>query len=573
MLFRNILSLTLMALSLNNIAAREVNVTILETTDMHGNFFPRDFINARSADGSLARVATLVDSLRSRHSNIVLLDNGDILQGQPTAYYYNFVDTATSHPVARMLNFLGYDAASIGNHDVETGHDVYDRYRTALGTTSLLGANVIDTATGQPYLTPYTVVERDGLRIAILGMLTPSIPAWLPENLWSGLRFDDMVATASHWIPIIREKEQPHIIVGLFHSGKDSSVITGGMMENASLEVASKVPGFDVIFFGHDHKPHADYTDGVAVINPGAHAAAVGAADITVTLDADGNVTAKSVTPRVIPVTQLEPDERFKNEFSTEMKTISDFVDRRVAESTDTLSLRDAYFGPSSFMTLIHDLQLAISGADISFAAPLTMDATITAGPVRINDMFKLYKYENLLYTIRLSGREIKDYLEESYDKWIQTMTSPDDHLLRFASSGDAAKGDYARLKNPSYNFDSAAGIVYTVDVTRPRGERITIISMADGTPFDADKDYKVAVNSYRANGGGDLLTRGAGIPLNQLKSRILTATDKDLRFYLMKEIERRGVIEPRVDSCWKFIPEQIAAPAALRDRAILFGR
>ena len=151
MLFRNILSLTLMALSLNNIAAREVNVTILETTDMHGNFFPRDFINARSADGSLARVATLVDSLRSRHSNIVLLDNGDILQGQPTAYYYNFVDTATSHPVARMLNFLGYDAASIGNHDVETGHDVYDRYRTALGTTSLLGANVIDTATGQPY--------------------------------------------------------------------------------------------------------------------------------------------------------------------------------------------------------------------------------------------------------------------------------------------------------------------------------------------------------------------------------------------------------------------------------------
>ncbi|MDE5786899.1 MAG: metallophosphoesterase, partial [Duncaniella sp.] len=169
-----------MALSLNNIAAREVTVSLLETTDMHGNFFPRDFINARQASGSLARVSTLVDSLRESGKTVVLLDNGDILQGQPTAYYYNFVDTLTPHPVARMLNYLGYDAASIGNHDVETGHAVYDRYRSALGNIPLLGANVIDTVTGKPYLQPYTIIECDGVRIAVLGMITPSIPAWLP---------------------------------------------------------------------------------------------------------------------------------------------------------------------------------------------------------------------------------------------------------------------------------------------------------------------------------------------------------------------------------------------------------
>ncbi|MDE6485360.1 MAG: bifunctional metallophosphatase/5'-nucleotidase [Duncaniella sp.] len=572
MLIRNLSLLILMALSLNNIAAREVTVSLLETTDMHGNFFPRDFINARQASGSLARVSTLVDSLRESGKNVVLLDNGDILQGQPTAYYYNFIDTVTPHPVARMLNFLGYDAASIGNHDVETGHAVYDRYRAALGDIPLLGANVIDTATGEPYLQPYTIIERDGVKIAILGMLTPSIPAWLPVNLWSGLRFDDMVASAARWIPIIREKEHPHIIVGLFHSGKDSSVITGGMMENASTEVARLVPGFDVIFFGHDHNQYADSVGDVAVLNPGAHAGAMAMADITVAFDNDGNVSGKTVTPRIISVSSLSPDSLFMHEFEDEINAVTEFVDRQVAVSTDTISLRDAYFGPSSFMTLIHDLQLAISGADISFAAPLTMDATIAAGPVKVNDMFKLYKYENLLYTMRLTGHEIKDYLEESYDKWIGTMTSADDHLLKFATDGNAAKGDFARLKNPSYNFDSAAGIIYTVDVTRPHGSRVNIISMADGTPFSTERDYTVAVNSYRANGGGDLLTSGAGIPLHELKNRILTATDKDLRYYLMKEIERRGSIDARVDRNWRFIPEHLTVPASLRDRKILFG-
>lgn len=569
---RNLTLLLLMALGLNNIAAREVTVSILETTDMHGNFFPRDFINAVPASGSLARVSTLVDSLRDAGKNVVLLDNGDILQGQPTAYYYNFIDTVTPHPVARMLKFLGYDAASIGNHDVETGHAVYDRYRAALDTIPLLGANVIDTATGEPYLTPYTVIERDGVRIAVLGLLTPSIPAWLPENLWSGLRFETMVDAAAKWLPVIREKEKPHVIVGLFHSGKDSSVITGGVMENASTEVARLVPGFDVIFFGHDHNQFVGRIGDTPVLNPGAHAGAVAEAQVTVALDENDNLLSKRVVPRIIQVNELEPDPLFIHEFDDEWAAVSEFVDRQVAVSSDTLSLRDAYFGPSSFMTLIHDLQLAITEADISFAAPLTMDATIAAGPVKVNDMFKLYKYENLLYAMRLTGREIKDYLEESYDKWINTMTSADDHLLKFATEGDVTKGDFARLKNPSYNFDSAAGIIYTVDVTRPRGNRVNIISMADGTPFNPEADYKVAVNSYRANGGGDLLIKGAGIPLAHLKSRVLTATDKDLRYYLMKEIERRGTINPRVDSNWHFIPDTLVTPAARRDRKILFG-
>ena len=151
-------------------------------------------------------------------------------------------------------------------------------------------------------------------------------------------------------------------------------------------------------------------------------------------------------------------------------------------------------------------------------------------------------------------------------------MSVPEDPILLFAKDGlSAAKGDYAKLQNPAYNFDSAAGIIYDVDVTKPKGEKITIKSMPDGSPFEEDKTYKVAVNSYRGNGGGDLLTKGAGIPHDELKSRILTSTDKDLRFYLIKEIEKRGSITPRVTPNWRFVPSDLTAPAIRKDRSILF--
>lgn len=146
-------------------------------------------------------------------------------------------------------------------------------------------------------------------------------------------------------------------------------------------------------------------------------------------------------------------------------------------------------------------------------------------------------------------------------------------HLLLFLQQRREGATDRASFQNFSFNFDSAAGIIYTVDVTKPKGEKITIISMADGTPFSMDKMYKVALNSYRGNGGGELLTKGAGIPQDELKGRILFSTDKDLRYYLMQYIEKKGVIEPHALGQWKFIPEEWVEPAAKRDYEYLFGK
>lgn len=187
-----------------------------------------------------------------------------------------------------------------------------------------------------------------------------------------------------------------------------------------------------------------------------------------------------------------------------------------------------------------------------------------------MSDMFNLYKYENLLYTMEMTGDEIARYLERAYDVRLNHDPVANGHLLLFESDSPTLTDN--RLKNPAYNFDSAAGINYTVDVTKPRGERVNITSMADGKPFDRNATYRVAVNSYRGNGGGDHMTKGAGIDAEKLKERIVASTDLDLRYYMMQQIERDGVITPTVIGNWNFVPADVVAPLIETDMRLLFS-
>ena len=555
---------------------KEVKLKIVQTSDIHGNFYPHDFILQRDAAGSLARVHAFVQKERETYKdNLILLDNGDILQGQPTVYYYNYIDTVSPHVAAEMLNFMGYDAGNMGNHDVETGRAVFDRWAAGC-QAPILGANIIETATGKTHFKPYQVLERDGVKIVVLGMITPAIPVWLSENLWEGLRFDDMEDTARKWMKIIREKENPDLVIGLFHSGQDALLMGGKYRENASLELARNVPGFDIVMMGHDHARECKKIqniagDSVLIIDPASNGIVVSNVDVTLKMR-DGKVVGKTIDGVLTPTKDYGISEEFMKHFASQYATIQDFVSKKIGYFNQTISTRPAYFGSSAFIDLIHTLQLDISGAEISFAAPLSYDTEIKEGDVYVYDMFNLYKYENMLYTMSLSGKEILGALELSYDLWTNRMQSPEDHLLLFREKQREGAADRASFKNFSFNFDSAAGIIYTVDVTKPKGEKVTILSMADGTPFDMNKMYKVALNSYRGNGGGELLTKGAGIPQDELKKRIITSTDKDLRYYLMRYIEQKKVIEPRALGQWKFVPEEWTVPAAKRDYEYLFG-
>lgn len=551
-----------------------VNLKIIETSDVHGCFFPYDYIENTPMEGSLARVSTYLKKVRKQYGdNVILLENGDILQGQPTCYYTNFVKTDLPNAAAEIVNWLGYDAQAIGNHDVETGHAVYDKWISELNCP-VLGANIIDKSTGKPYVKPYTIIERNGVKVAVIGMITPAIPNWLHEKLWSGLYFEDMAKSAAKWVDIVRKEEKADVVIGLFHSGWNGGISTLHYNEDESEYIARNIPGFDIILFGHDHNPRCvtvknTENQSVLCLDPSCNAIFVADADIQLTLT-DGKVTGKKVSGRLTDVSRMAIDNEFVSSFSHVTDSVKSFINRRIGYITESIHTSDSFFGSSTFSDLIHRLQLDITNADISFNAPLTFDAIVHKGDIHMNDMFKLYRYENDIYVMKLTGKEVRKHLEMSYDQWVNTMKSPDDHimLLDMNAVHDSQRNMF---KNLTFNFDSAAGIDYVVDVTKPDGEKVKILRMSNGEAFDENKWYKVVLNSYRGNGGGELLTRGAGIPKDSLDSRIIYRSDRDQRYYLTKEIERQGTIIPRKLNNWRFVPEEWAEPAIRRDRKLLF--
>ncbi|WP_434503611.1 bifunctional metallophosphatase/5'-nucleotidase [Prevotella sp.] len=550
---------------------KTISLKIIETSDVHGSFFPYDFANRQPRQGSMARVSSYVKRQRNA-GNVVLLDNGDILQGQPTSYFYNYVATNDSNIAANVINYMKYDAETLGNHDVEPGHAVYDKWIKEV-KCPMIACNVVNAKTGKPYVKPYTIIYRNGVKIAVMGMLTPAIPNWLTKNLWQGLRFENMVTAAKKWMRVIKQKEHPDLIIGLFHSGKSGGITTSEYEEDASLKVATQVPGFDVVMFGHDHTRDNEMIKNVAgknvlCIDPANNALTVAEAQIELTYR-HGRVIRKNITGNLVDVTKEDVDSAYMDHFKPQIEKINNYVDRIIGNFNNTISTRDCYFGSSAFNDFILNLQLQITNADVAFNAPLQFDASIKAGPVRVADMFNLYRFENQLYVMRMTGEEIRKHLEMSYDLWVNTMKSADDHLLLLSDT----RGDAQRLgfKNFTFNFDSAAGIDYVVDVTKPDGEKVKIMCMSDGRHFDENKWYKVALNSYRGNGGGELLTKGAGIPKDSLDSRIIYRSPRDQRYYLMQEIEKMGTVYAKPNNNWKFIPEEWTVPAAKRDSVILF--
>ena len=564
--------------------SKTVTLKVIETSDVHGHFFPWDFMENRPLKGTLTRANSYINRERQKYGdNLLLIDNGDILQGQPCVYWTNYVMPEDENLAARVINYMKYDAETVGNHDIEPGHKVYDKWIREV-RCPLLGANIVkeECKNGEANpqsiytgLQPYSVHVKDGVKICVIGMLTPAIPNWLNKSIWKGIEFEEMVSCARKWIKYIQENEKPDLIFGLFHSGKDGGIVTPDYEENATAAVAREVPGFDVIFFGHDHQVHNEWiTDKegkqVLIIDPSCWVKNVAEANIVLTIQ-DGKVVNKDIEGVIVNVEDEIIDEQMLAHFQKDIDAVKAYVGQKIGCFKSPIYTRDSFFGNSAFTDLIHNLQLQITNADISLTAPLAFNSTIKAGDVTMADMFKLYRFENLLFTLRMTGEEVRKHLEYSYDMWTNTMTSPDDHALRLNAD---SKDDQQRtgFQYYTFNFDSACGIDYEVDLTKPDGEKVKILRMSNGEPFDEKKWYKVAMNSYRANGGGELLTQGAGIPKDSLEARVLFNTDRDQRHFLTEEIRKMGTLDPKPNNNWKFVPEAWAKPALERDRKLLFG-
>jgi 2',3'-cyclic-nucleotide 2'-phosphodiesterase/3'-nucleotidase len=588
-LLRLLLSATILlaAVSCTQLQKPEkLTIKIIETSDVHGAIMPYDLKEDHETDHSLAQVLTYVNQERANPDQVVIfLDNGDILQGDPIVYYFNFENTESRHICSEVMNYMGYDAATVGNHDIEPGHAVYDKLDDEFDFP-WLAANALETESGEPYFKPYVILERQGVKIAILGLITPAIPQWLPENIWAGMEFRDMIESAKYWTEKIRKEEDPDVMIGLFHAGADYSYNMQEAItpknENASKLVAEQVPGFDVVFVGHDHHGWNEKLNNwagneVLLLGPTSRARNVAVAEVGLTLNKTTNHYQKTLSGELVAINEYAPDSGFIKNFTPQFEEAKTWVASPVGSFTEAIDSREAFFSDSPFIDLIHQAQLDISGAQISFAAPLSFDMQIDAGEFYVRDMFKLYRFENLLYTMELGGVEIKDFLEYSYNLWLNQMENKNDHLINFKvnEDGELAKskyGDSYQLANAYYNFDSGDGLIYTVDVSMPFGERVNISSLSDGTPFDLNNKYTVAVNSYRGNGGGNHLIAGSKIRQELLADRIVHSTEKDLRYHMMEWLKEKSEITPSTNNNWKIIPEEWVEPATPKDYILLFG-
>lgn len=561
---------------------QEATITLYCTTDVHGSIFNFDLKENKATNNSLSNLSQFLKNIKQQgNKDYILLDGGDFLQGQPSNYYSNFIDTGTMNLTSKVMNYLEYDVAAVGNHDIEAGHKVYDKVKGEF-QFPWLAANVIDLRTGQPYFKPYTVIFRNGIKIVVFGMITPGIPKWLPRHLWSGMEFMDMVETAKRWVPKIQEEEKPDLLVGLFHSGFDYTY--GGENEhtpgneNASMLVARKVEGFDVVILGHDHQEKVELITNdvgrqVQIVDARSHAACVG--KVTVHLKKKEGKYRKKYEAELIGLDGVEQDSEYNLRFRPELEKVKNYIDTEIGIFTEAVSGCEGMFGPSAFTDLIHEAQLACTGADISFSTILQRDAQIDKGIITIRDMFNLYKYENGLYTMKFTGDEIDRYLEYAYGLQYNTMHSSKDHLLNFQlnEKGELIRGNHGNylLVNDFFNFSCAAGIRYTVDISKTPGNRVKIHSMSDGKPFNPATSYLVAINSYRGNGGGGHLTKGVGLTKEEMIDRIVTIKEQDVRYYISEYIKSHKNFTPKCRNDWNVVPEAWFKAGRERDCRLLY--
>ncbi len=546
---------------------------IYAVNDIHGKYFDSLYVDNQANRYSLANVSTFLKERRAEigADKVAMIDLGDALQGDNAVFYANYIDTSANgkHLFTRVVEHIGYDALIVGNHDIEAGHAVYDKI-AAETDIPYLAANAIDVVSGKFYFKPYTIINKGGLDIAIIGMTNPNIKKWLGEELWRGMDFVSIDSLTDSLITHIKGKYAPDLIFLAIHAGLGDG--SGSDVENPARYLASKIRGIDAVLASHDHQTACEKIwngqDSVLVMEGGSRGKYL--ININAKLDyKEGKLISKKLDGKLVPMENVPVDNEYMAKFREDFLKTKSFTNQEIGTLKESINTTDAFFGPSSYIDLIHSVQLARSGADISMAAPLTYNGRVEAGKLRYHDLFTIYPFENQLYVLSLTGKQILDCLEYSYNTWINTMNSSKDHLMRIKF--DEKRGNYSFVY-PAFNFDSAAGLIYDVDVREPFGRRVKIKSMADGSVFDLNATYKVAMSSYRANGGGDLLTKGAGIDKNDLPAIIIDKYD-DIRGMIYDFYKEGNYEQKMISAQWSFIPRSMISGAIERDRALLFGR
>ncbi len=517
-------------------SAESVHITLLGTTDVHGNIFPVDYYTHQPANRGLAKIATLVRQIRGAENNVLLLDSGDTIQGTPLAYYFARKDTTKVNPTVAAMNAMGYEAMAVGNHEFNFGLEPLWKAKRE-SKFPWLAANIKQTyKTGVEHIAPYIIKNVGGVRVAIVGFITPGVPRWeIPAN-YAGYEFELIVDAAKRVIPEVRKKAD--LVVVLAHSGLERDPQTGQSYsdqmenENAVGALAEQVPEIDVILFGHSHREVAEKViNGVLLVQARNWAQSLARVDVEMEKTATGwKVATKRST--VIPVTDaVAADAEIVKLTQAYHDTTEKYLDTPIATSNKSLDASTARYEDHPFVDMIHKVQMEYGKADVSLATMFFSRLQIPAGQVTLRQIAGLYIYENTLYTVEMNGKQLREVLE---------------HAAEFFPGWPFKEGERIRL--PGFNADCAEGVEYTMDLTQPVGQRIRELRYK-GQPLADDQKLRVAINNYRYAGGGRYATL-QGLP-------VVYRSPMETRELIIEYVTRTGKLLTEANGNWKIVPRE----------------
>ena len=509
----------------------QVTLRIVATTDVHGRIFVDDCLDGSERNGNLAKFSTFLKRERSSYKNLIYLDAGDYLQGSVDLYHDLTAQFLKPCLPATAFNWLGCDASTIGNHDLAAGQQSLYRFLDD-AAVPVVCANLLFPDSVY-YVRPYTLIERHGVRVAVLGLITPTVRYSIPSDIRGRLIVKDPVEAARYWVPILKEKAD--VVVGLFHTGYDGGTSVPDLgHENVVRNILAEVPGLDVIVFGHDHNARSGkfadcQGDSVMIVNTGPHATK--AAVVTVNVDfTQGDKPMVTADGELVDITQETPDPDFIKYFSGWHDDLANYMDSVICRLDAPLEVNAVLWRNVSAVDYIHSIQMNCQGAEVSLAATPASVIAVPAGDVTIRDVFRFYPADNNMVSVMLKGSEIKAVLENSAGSFYNTVEKGTEHLLRTRAGRGSNSVTQPRM--PASQFITAAGINYEVDVRKPQGERIRILSMSDGKPFDPERYYRTTMVSSMYTGSA--LRRATGLSEKDMEKRFQASASADMRYFIL---------------------------------------